>query len=88
MRIKKAKLDDIYTIVPCGAEETERFESFGITPRSIDTILSIQVLCCVPDPQATLRHLYAYLKPGGKLVVYEHIKSVDYVTKVVQSKLF
>lgn len=87
-RIKKAKLDDIYTIVPCGAEDTDQFRKYGISPKSIDTVLSVQVLCSVPHPQSTVRYLYPYIKSGGKMLVYEHVKSIDPVTRIVQSELF
>lgn len=87
-KIKKAKLDDIYTIVPVGAEDIEQFRKYGISSKSVDTILSVQVLCSVPDPQSTLRHLYTYLKPGGQMLVYEHVKSKDSVSAFVQSKAF
>lgn len=83
--IKKAGLDDIYVIVPHGAEDTEQLHKYGIVPKSIDTILSVQVFCSVPDPQGTMRHLYPYLKHGGKLIVYEHVKSTDFVSGLMQS---
>lgn len=86
--IKKAKLDDIYTIVPVGAEDTEQFCKYGLSPKSVDTILSVQVLCSVPDPQSTVRHLYSYLKPGGQMLVYEHVKSKDSVSAFVQCRVF
>lgn len=84
--VKKAKLDDIYEIVPHGAEDEESFRRYGIAPNSLDTIISIQVLCSVPDPIGTVRHLYQYLKPGGKMIVYEHIQSKDFVSRMVQSE--
>ncbi len=84
--VKKTKLDDIYTIIPHGAEDVKSFERYGITPNSVDTILSIQVLCSVSDPADVVRHLYQYLKPGGKMIVYEHVQSKDFVTRTLQSK--
>lgn len=84
--IKKAKLDDIYAIIPHAAEDVEVFESYGIVPNSLDTILSMQVLCSVSNPTETVRHLYDYLKPGGKMIIYEHVQSKDFVTSIVQCK--
>ena len=85
--VKKAKLDDIYVILSHAAENVESFERYGITPNSVDTILSIHVLCSVPDPTTTVRRLYQYVKPGGKMIVCEHIRSQDLITKTVQSEL-
>jgi SAM-dependent methyltransferase len=84
--VKKTKLDDIYTLIPHGAEDVKSFERYGITPNSVDTILSIQVLCSVSDPADVVRHLYQYLKPGGKMIVYEHVQSKDFDTRTLQSK--
>lgn len=86
LSIKKNGLDDVYEIVPCGIEAEERMQKYGILPGSIDTILSVQVLCSVPHPEEDLRRLYKLLKPGGQLVVYEHIKNSDVVTGLMQSK--
>ncbi|PGH05260.1 hypothetical protein AJ80_08368 [Polytolypa hystricis UAMH7299] len=38
-----------------------------------DTIVCVRVLCSVPNPQSTIRGLYSLLKPGGKLLVCEHV---------------
>ncbi|PYH94394.1 phospholipid methyltransferase [Aspergillus ellipticus CBS 707.79] len=38
-----------------------------------DTILCVRVLCSVPDIQRTICDLYALLRPGGKLLVVEHV---------------
>ncbi|OOF90254.1 hypothetical protein ASPCADRAFT_135320 [Aspergillus carbonarius ITEM 5010] len=38
-----------------------------------DTILCVRVLCSVPDMQRTIRDLYTLLRPGGKLLVVEHV---------------
>ncbi|RAL03185.1 EstA precursor [Aspergillus ibericus CBS 121593] len=38
-----------------------------------DTILCVRVLCSVPDMQQTIQSLYTLLRPGGKLLVVEHV---------------
>lgn len=38
-----------------------------------DTILCVRVLCSVPQMEHTLRNLYKLLKPGGRLLVTEHV---------------
>lgn len=85
-KIKKARLDDIYVIIPHGAEDVKVFENYGIVPNSVDTILSMQVLCSLPVPTETVRHLYDYLKHEGKMIIYEHVQSKDFVTSIVQSE--
>jgi SAM-dependent methyltransferase len=44
----------------------------GSTP-VFDTILSMRVLCGIPNPQCTIRELYGLLKPGGRIAVCEHV---------------
>ncbi|MCJ1284413.1 hypothetical protein MMC26_003745 [Xylographa opegraphella] len=84
--IKENRMSDIYQIVPESIEDESALEKFGITPGTVDTIISIQVLCSVPHPQKTMRKLYELLKPGGQLIIYEHIQNNDMVTRQMQSK--
>lgn len=84
--MKETRLDDVYNIVPCGIQDAAKLERYGIVPGSVDTILSVQVLCSVEEPAKVLRYLYMLLKPGGRMVVYEHVKSEDRVSRIVQSE--
>lgn len=85
--IKNAGLSDVYTIVPCGAEDVEGLRKYGVDQETFDTVLSIQVLCCVPHPKETAAALWGLLKPGGTMIVYEHVKSRDMVSSKVQGTL-
>lgn len=68
----KAGLGEIYEIIGAGAED---LGSKGIAEGSIDTIITVQVLCSVPGSKQIIKDLYPYLKPGGRWIVYEHIKT-------------
>ena len=83
--VKKHGLSDVYTIVPCGVEDLGKLREYGIETESIDTVTSIQVLCSVLEPAEMPKHLYRLLKPGGQMIVYEHVKSEDYVSHLFQS---
>jgi ubiquinone/menaquinone biosynthesis C-methylase UbiE len=44
---------------------------------SFDTAVFTLVLCTVPDPKAALAEAARILRPGGKLIFVEHVRSED-----------
>lgn len=68
-----AGLDDVYEVIGCGAEELRR--RGGIQPASIDTIITVQCLCSIPNPEPIIGELFPLLKPGGKWLVFEHVRT-------------
>src|SRR6476646_3245500 len=44
---------------------------------SFDTAVFTLVLCTVPDPQAALGEAARVLRPGGKLLLLEHVRSAQ-----------
>lgn len=85
-QIKEQKLEDVYELVVAGVEDSDVLERSGIMAGSIDTILSTGVLCSVPKPEAVMREMYGLLKPGGRFIFWEHHRSGDWLTSVVQGK--
>jgi RimJ/RimL family protein N-acetyltransferase/ubiquinone/menaquinone biosynthesis C-methylase UbiE len=57
--------------IGCGYPEMEQL----IHPESLDAVVCTLVLCTIPEPQKALNNYMKWLKPGGKLVILEHIKS-------------
>ncbi|RDW58252.1 hypothetical protein BP6252_13663 [Coleophoma cylindrospora] len=82
---REAQLSGKYKILSCGAEErtlVPALEAEGLLKRRsgtndgiFDEIVCIRVLCGVPELKRTVDGLYRYLKPGGRLVVCEHVIS-------------
>ncbi|KAL8858901.1 MAG: hypothetical protein Q9178_004580 [Gyalolechia marmorata] len=82
--IKKAGLSDIYTIVPCGIQDIKTLQQYGINQEAFDTVLSVQVFCSIPNPKEMAAALWRLLKPEGTMIVFEHVKSQDFVASKVQ----
>jgi len=70
---ERAGLGEIYEVIGCGAEELG--SKGGVKPGSVDTIVTVQCLCSIPGPERVIRDLYPLLKPGGKWLVYEHVRT-------------
>jgi ubiquinone/menaquinone biosynthesis C-methylase UbiE len=84
-RVKKHDLQDKYKFLACGVEDSIILAAEGLTAGSMDTVLSIQVLCAVGDVKTAMKEVWRLLKPGGKFVFWEHGKSKDALTLAAQS---
>lgn len=42
---------------------------------TFDTVATVCTFCSVPRPIAGLRELYRVLKPGGQILMFEHVRS-------------
>lgn len=69
----EAGLGDVYEIIGCGAQDL--ITKGGLQPESVDTIITVQCLCSIPEPETNIGELYRLLKPGGIWLVYEHVKT-------------
>lgn len=54
---------------------------------SLDYVVCTLVLCTIPDAEGALRDFMRWLKPGGQLVVLEHIRSHNKHTGRLQDAL-
>jgi SAM-dependent methyltransferase len=48
-------------------------EATGLPDASVDAVVATLVLCTVPDPSAALAEARRILRPGGRLVLVEHV---------------
>ncbi len=52
-------------------------ESLPFEDSSFDTAVVTLVLCTVPDPEAALTEITRILRPGGRLLFLEHVRSAE-----------
>jgi ubiquinone/menaquinone biosynthesis C-methylase UbiE len=50
-------------------------ERLALGDASFDTVISSCTMCSVPNPVQALRELYRVLCPGGRLLMFEHVRS-------------
>jgi len=64
-----------------------RAEALPVEDGSFDTVVSMGVLCTVPDPAATLAEIRRVLEPTGELRFWEHVCSRRLPLRVLQRSL-
>lgn len=52
-------------------------EALPFEDKSFDTVVSLAVLCTVDDPSRVLQEIRRVLRPGGRLVFLEHVRSSE-----------
>lgn len=62
-------------------------ERLAFAGASFDTVVSTLVLCTVADPAASLAEIRRILRPGGDLLLLEHVRSSDPDTARLQARL-
>ncbi|MFW6351215.1 MAG: class I SAM-dependent methyltransferase [Bacteroidota bacterium] len=67
----------------CGFDDMDNL----VAPESLDAVVCTLVLCTVPDPETSLCNFMKWLKPGGRLLVLEHIRSHNHSAGKLQDLL-
>lgn len=68
----------IYKVLTSGAQPGELVptlakEDMLVTEGIFDTIVTFRALCGIPQPKETADLFYRLLKPGGKIIFFEHV---------------
>ncbi|CAO1628265.1 unnamed protein product [Sympodiomycopsis kandeliae] len=70
------------TVLVAGIQEEK-----SLRAESMDTLVLCQCMCSIPDYQTNLKAAVEYLKPGGKLILIEHVASSHPTTRLLQDIL-
>jgi ubiquinone/menaquinone biosynthesis C-methylase UbiE len=80
-RHRAAELARDVTLVEASAE------ALPFEDEAFDTVVSLAVLCTVDDPARVLREIRRVLRPGGRFVFLEHVRSSDETLAQWQDRL-
>jgi SAM-dependent methyltransferase len=85
-KVVECGLEGKYEVIIASIEDSDVLEKHGITEGSLDSIVSIQVLCSVKNPEAVMKEMYRLLKPGGRFIFWEHHANSNRWDRLGQSK--
>ena len=82
--VEMAGLQGKYTVILGAVDDERLLAEYGLKAGSLDSIVCIGTLCSVSNPEQTMTWLYKLLKPGGVFIFWEHRRSHDFLTRLVQ----
>ncbi|TIB29558.1 hypothetical protein E3P84_03675 [Wallemia ichthyophaga] len=82
--IVKNGFADKSLLIPVGIDDRNKLSTYGVAENTFDTIVLVQVCCSLPNASAHFKYLQSLLKPGGKLIMFEHVASADPITRLLQ----
>ncbi|KAH8690525.1 S-adenosyl-L-methionine-dependent methyltransferase, partial [Talaromyces proteolyticus] len=82
--VETAHLQGKYTVISGAVEDERLLAEYGLKAGSVDSVVCIGTLCSVSNPEQTMRWIYKLLKPGGVFIFWEHRRSHDVLTRLVQ----
>ena len=62
-------------------------ESLAFPDQSFDCVVVTLVMCSVDDPDTAAKEMYRVLKPGGSLLLFEHVASTSRPIRWIQDSL-
>jgi SAM-dependent methyltransferase len=86
--VEKTGLQEKYTLILGLVEDEELLAKNGLKESSVDSIVCLGTLCSVRDPDQTMRWMFKLLKPGGVFIFWEHRRSHDFLTRLVQGTIW
>ena len=81
-KLLKLNASNRFTLHNLGCCDPEMEEL--LEPESFDAIVCTLVLCTIPNHIRAMYNFYTWLKPGGKLLILEHVQSHNRAGSILQ----
>jgi ubiquinone/menaquinone biosynthesis C-methylase UbiE len=62
-------------------------QALELPDSSFDTVVCTLALCSIPDPRAAVHEMKRVLRPGGRVLLLEHVRSPMIVVRTIQRAL-
>jgi len=62
-------------------------QALGFRDASFDSVVSTLTLCTIPDPREAVKEAFRVLRPGGRILLLEHVRSPSAPVRTVQRAL-
>jgi len=62
-------------------------QALALPDSSFDTVVCTLALCAIPDPRATVAEMKRVLRPGGRVLLLEHVRSPCLMVRTIQRAL-
>ncbi|HBC57453.1 MAG TPA: SAM-dependent methyltransferase [Gammaproteobacteria bacterium] len=62
-------------------------ENLDLEDNSVDTAVACLVFCTIPDAEGAAKEMFRVLKPGGKMLFFEHVHAAPGIKARVQNLL-
>jgi ubiquinone/menaquinone biosynthesis C-methylase UbiE len=59
-------------------------EALNLPDESFDTVICTYGLCTIPDDRAAVREAKRVLRPGGRMLLAEHVRSPNRIVRTIQ----
>jgi ubiquinone/menaquinone biosynthesis C-methylase UbiE len=81
LELAKRRADGLGRVADLRVGDAQALE---LPDASFDTVVCTLALCSIPDPRAAVAEMKRVLRPGGRALLLEHVRSPRFVVRAVQ----
>ncbi|KAI9883170.1 MAG: hypothetical protein M1823_005064 [Watsoniomyces obsoletus] len=84
--IGREGLNNRAVVVPGKLNDAETLAKYGLQERGCDFVICLDCLCAVDNLEEAVSAIYRLLRPGGRLIVWQHMKHFSLAGQLWQGK--